>query len=75
MPLYEYVCEECGADFEQLIRGNNHQVTCPACESDHVRKKLSTFAFKGETTSSLTQSASSCSSCSTHSCSGCGAKH
>lgn len=69
MPLYEYVCEECGQEFEQLVRLGNADsaIACPTCSSIKVRKKLSTFATKarGEAISFSTGAATSCSTGST----------
>lgn len=40
MPLYEYHCEDCGKEFELLVRGNQTP-SCPHCEGDHLAKRLS----------------------------------
>jgi putative FmdB family regulatory protein len=49
MPLYEYVCKECGERFEKLVRMSDdpRAVRCPACTSDGVERALSTFATGG----------------------------
>lgn len=48
MPLYEFMCEDCGEIFEVLVPNATsiHQVTCPSCNSDLVRKLISTFSAK-----------------------------
>jgi putative FmdB family regulatory protein len=43
MPLYEYVCKQCGQQFEELIRGQEQPV-CPHCGSRKVEKQLSKVA-------------------------------
>jgi len=43
MPIYEYACRDCGAGFEVLVRGQETP-RCPACDSAHLEKALSTFA-------------------------------
>ncbi len=50
MPLYEYRCTECGARFEQLRRMSeaDRDLTCPKCNSEKVKRELSTFASKTE---------------------------
>jgi putative FmdB family regulatory protein len=54
MPIYEYACADCEAEFEQLIMGaprNNGDakaVTCPSCDSASVAKKFSSFAVKSD---------------------------
>lgn len=48
MPIFEFQCSECGHPFEELVFGASAitQVSCPECESDNVKKKISTFASK-----------------------------
>lgn len=47
MPLYEYKCLDCGSEFEELVRADQEQVTCPNCGSNETTRKLSTFAWGG----------------------------
>lgn len=47
MPIYEYHCEDCGKEFEKLMSFSDPNVNtpeCPACKSNHTRKRLSTVA-------------------------------
>lgn len=44
MPIFEYQCGKCGAEFEQLVPKADAKVHCGKCGSDNVKKKLSTFA-------------------------------
>jgi putative FmdB family regulatory protein len=46
MPIYEYRCQDCGAEFEELTGSSNGRakVTCRACESRRVTRLLSAFA-------------------------------
>ena len=48
MPLFEFTCTACGRNFEELVRSSSQVtlVTCPVCQSDQVKKKVSTFASK-----------------------------
>lgn len=50
MPLYEYVCPECGAQasvlHRQIERGQKAKVACEACGHKPMRRVLSTFAFR-----------------------------
>jgi putative FmdB family regulatory protein len=43
MPVYEYHCDGCGEDFEELVlnRAAERDIACPACASDNVVKLLS----------------------------------
>jgi len=43
MPIYEYMCQGCGHEFEKLVRSDTTP-RCPQCESAELRKKLSVFA-------------------------------
>lgn len=75
MPLYEFQCEACGKDFEELVRNADEQVLCPACGKDRVHRKLSRFAFKCEGgVMKTTAGGSSCATCrpGPSGCSGCG---
>ncbi len=44
MPLYEYICTECRARFEKLVRRFGDETVCPSCASAAVEKQLSVFA-------------------------------
>ncbi len=48
MPIFEFICEECGNFFEELVRSASTtlDILCPGCQSDHVSKQFSTFASK-----------------------------
>lgn len=50
MPIYEFVCRECGTQFEhmQSFSAKGHP-PCPQCQSQHVSRMLSRPAihFKG----------------------------
>lgn len=65
MPLYEYLCRDCGRPFEKMVRMSEQDLTpvCPSCGSADTRKQISTFATRGfSSTSSVRASSSSCSS-------------
>jgi len=68
MPIYEYRCNDCGEDFEKLVFGNA-TVRCPRCNSESVKKRLSTFGMRG--VENKGGGTSGCSSCSSSSCSTC----
>ena len=70
MPIYEFVCERCEKEFEELVRSYSSQATCPGCESTEVRRLLSTFSYSSGSTYS-SSAGSSCSSCTSSSCSSC----
>lgn len=44
MPIYEYVCEACGEQFERLFLSLSRvpaEIRCPACQSTDVRRRVS----------------------------------
>jgi putative FmdB family regulatory protein len=47
MPLYEYICRDCGRAFERYVRAWGDPVECPDCAGASVEKKVSSFAFAG----------------------------
>jgi putative FmdB family regulatory protein len=47
MPIYECVCDDCGAEYERLVMKQGAAVTCPKCESAKHTLKLSVFAAHG----------------------------
>jgi len=47
MPIYEYVCEECGHALEALQKISEAPLRdCPACEKDSLKKKISAPGFR-----------------------------
>ena len=61
MPLYEYQCNECGEGFEKVVpfSASNQNQTCPICQSQDTRKKISRFASFGEAQGAASLSTSS----------------
>lgn len=43
MPIYEYACQDCGREFEKLVRSDT-VLECPQCRSMQLEKRLSVFA-------------------------------
>ncbi len=48
MPIYEYVCRECGHEFERFVRSvaEAERGLCPHCQSRQIAKRFSTFASR-----------------------------
>ena len=45
MPIYEYRCQKCGAQFEELTSSSQEAaVRCRSCSSRRVARMLSAFA-------------------------------
>lgn len=47
MPIYEYVCQDCGHELEAIQKVADPQlVDCPACSHASLKKKLTASAFR-----------------------------
>lgn len=47
MPIYEYVCNECGHEFDALQKMSDKPLSdCPACEKSALKKKISAPGFR-----------------------------
>jgi putative FmdB family regulatory protein len=46
MPIYEYLCQDCGNKFEKLVRraADVAGMECPACGRKQLKQEFSTFA-------------------------------
>jgi putative FmdB family regulatory protein len=74
MPIFEYVCQNCGTEFEHLVFRTDEVVKCPECGQESVNKLMSTCAAKvGQkfTSTSTSKAGASCSGCTATSCSTC----
>ena len=62
MPIYEYKCKKCDAQFDALQRigedGSN--LNCPDCGEQHPEKLLSVFAVKDGTKGGLSAETGPC---------------
>jgi putative FmdB family regulatory protein len=52
MPVYEYKCRKCGAEFTYLKLRAMDEPACPKCKSGEVGKKMSSFSCSGSSGSS-----------------------
>ena len=78
MPIYEYVCLDCGQRFEALrsMRDADAPIPCQSCQGEHTSRELSLFcAHSGGRFASESYSGGSrgggCSGCSGGSCATC----
>ncbi len=47
MPIYEYVCSECGHELEALQKMSDAPLSdCPACEQPGLKKQISAPGFR-----------------------------
>ncbi len=77
MPIYEYVCEDCRCEFEELVLCGQEEVSCPQCKSHNVQKQMSVCRAKwgsgsGGDGGPSSIGGSSCSGCSGGNCASCG---
>jgi len=47
MPIFEYLCKDCGRPFEKIVPRYDSDVECVHCSSAKVEKQLSVFAVAG----------------------------
>ena len=51
MPLFEYLCRDCGRPFEKIVPRYDSPALCIHCDSKNVEKQLSVFAVAGSSNS------------------------
>lgn len=58
MPIYEYICRDCGEKFEKLVirRDDAAAPACPKCGREVTEQVYSTFAMAGPAASSCSPS-------------------
>jgi putative FmdB family regulatory protein len=44
MPIYEYVCNDCGKRYEQIVLSRKQKLACPSCSSGRHTLQLSVFS-------------------------------
>lgn len=44
MPIYEYICDDCGERYERIVMSQKQTIACPNCESKKHTIQLSVFA-------------------------------
>ncbi len=48
MPIFEYQCSQCKAEFEKLIfSSDDSEIQCPQCQSEKIHKKMSAASLTG----------------------------
>lgn len=76
MPFYEYRCQKCEHEFEELIRCEDDlkNLRCPQCGGEELGKLLSLFGMRtpgGKVVSSAPGGGAACAGCAKTSCAGC----
>ncbi len=64
MPLFEFTCDHCATTFEELVAltQSTPALSCPACGSSTIRKRVSTFASRVGQASRTAEPVLSCAS-------------
>jgi putative FmdB family regulatory protein len=73
MPIYEYICKDCGTRFEILrsIKDADAAVACKTCQGRQTRRALSVFFAQSGSQIVAGKTKSGCGGCSGGSCSTC----
>ncbi len=73
MPLYEYVCKDCGHEFDAIrsIKESDVPIECDECRSDHTSRKISLFVAQSGGRV-VAGGSGGCASCGGGTCASCG---
>jgi putative FmdB family regulatory protein len=73
MPIYEYICEDCGHEFDALrsMKDADSEIACQQCESHHTHRMLSLFFAQSNGQPVTASTSSGCANCSGGSCASC----
>jgi putative FmdB family regulatory protein len=63
MPIFEYLCKDCGQTFEKIVPRHDSDVDCAHCNSENVEKQLSIFAVAGGSSREFAAPDGSCGRC------------
>jgi putative FmdB family regulatory protein len=47
MPIFEYICHDCGRSFEKIVPRYDSPAQCIHCDSQNIEKQFSVFAVAG----------------------------
>jgi putative FmdB family regulatory protein len=59
VPIYEYICDDCKAEFEKIVINKQQEIACPKCASKKATIQLSVFATANGSSSGGPSSSSS----------------
>jgi putative FmdB family regulatory protein len=65
MPIYEYICQDCGERYDKFVRSSVAKIDlrCPKCGSAQGKKAFSVFGVRGEGGGSSLAATSSAAAC------------
>lgn len=70
MPIFEYHCQQCNAEFELLLPTRNTPARCPECDSQNLERKFSSFAVSASGGVKTCKMAEHCAESGGHCCNG-----
>ncbi len=74
MPIYEYICQDCGLRFDLLrsMKDADAPIACQACSSQHTTRTLSLFNAQSGGRIVAGGGKDGCAGCTGGSCASCG---
>ena len=74
MPIYEYICEDCGKQFESLrsMKDADEPIPCVQCKGDHTNRQVSVFYAQSGGRVVAGNNGGGCAGCSGGTCATCG---
>jgi putative FmdB family regulatory protein len=65
MPIYEYICQDCGEKYDKFVRSSlaKIELKCPKCGGTQGKKALSVFGVRGGSSTSEFAAASNAAAC------------
>ncbi len=60
MILYEFICQDCQEQFEDLVSSIEQEILCPKCKSKNVKRLLSAVKNMASNTATGTERAAAC---------------
>ncbi len=69
MPIFEYLCKDCGKKFEAIVYGSTRP-ECPSCHGKKLEQQLSVFAVAAGASKSTPAFDAAPSPCGTGCCGG-----
>jgi putative FmdB family regulatory protein len=63
MPIYEYLCDDCGERYERIVMSQSQTIACPKCASAKHTIQLSVFAAPSNGAKSSSSSSASSGGC------------
>ncbi len=73
MPIYEYLCKDCGVRFETLrsIKDADTPIPCKSCHGNHTQRTVSVFYAQSGSQIIAGGNSGGCAGCAGGSCSTC----